>query len=122
MPEWLYVSSENGLWVFTLLTVILGGSAAWVTGKAIAQTWRPFWQVPVYALLLTAGVRFLHFALWEEPLTPLRNWLVDFLVLFILAVVGFRRMRTIQIATQYSWIFTFAGPFNWRRKASSDAT
>ena len=116
MPEWLYQSSENGGWVFILLTVMLGGSAAWVTGKAIAQTWRPFWQVPAYALLLTAGVRFLHFALFEEPLLPFQNWLVDYAVLLILAVLGHRRMRALQISSQYSWLFTAMGPFGWRRK------
>lgn len=116
MPEWFYVSGENGTWVFVLLTVILGGSAAWVTGKAIAQTWRPFWQVPWYVLLLTVGVRFLHYGLWGEPLFPVQNWLVDYLVLLVLAVIGHRRMRAIQISTQYPWLFATAGPFAWRRK------
>ena len=54
MPVWLYEANDNGEWVFLLLTVVLGGAAAWATGKAIAQTWRPFWHVPTYALLLTA--------------------------------------------------------------------
>ncbi len=116
MPEWLYVAGENGEWVFILLTVVLGGSAAWVTGKAIAQTWRPFWQLPGYVLLLTATVRFLHYALWEEPLLPLQNWLVDYLVLLVAALAGYRRMRAIQNSTQYSWLFRAAGPFSWRRR------
>lgn len=120
MPGWLYVSGESGLWVFILLTVVLGGSASWVTGKAIAQTWRPFWQLPLYVLLLTAAVRFLHFALWEEPLMPPQNWLVDYLVLSATALVGHRRMRAMQISKQYSWLFMPAGPFGWRRKASPD--
>jgi hypothetical protein len=120
MPGWLYVSGENGLWVFVLLTLVLGGSASWVTGKAIAQTWRPFWQLPWYVLLLTAGVRFLHYGLWEEPLFPVQNWLVDYFVLLTAALVGHRRMRAIQISKQYSWLFAPAGPFGWRRKASPD--
>lgn len=120
MPEWLYVSGENGTWVFILLTIILGGTASWVTGKAIAQTWRPFWQVPWYVLLLTGGVRFLHYGLWGEPLFPFQNWVVDYLVLLAFAVVGHRRMRAIQISTQYPWLFAPAGPFAWRRKAGQE--
>ncbi len=118
MPEWLYQSSENGGWVFILLTVILGGSASWVTGKAIAQTWRPYWQLPTYALLLTAAVRFLHFALFEEPLLAPQNWLVDYAILLAACLLGHRRMRALQISTQYSWLFAPAGPLGWRRKST----
>lgn len=119
MPDWVYVSGENGLWVFVLLTVILGGSAAWVTGKAIASTWRPFWQVPFYALLLTGCVRFLHYGLWDEPLFPPQNWAVDYLVLLSCAVLGYKRMRAVQLSTQYFWLFAPAGPLGWRRKPAS---
>lgn len=120
MPEWIYVSGENGLWVFVLLTVILGGSAAWVTGKAIANTWRPFWQVPFYALLLTASVRFLHYGLWDEPLFAPQNWAVDYLVLVTAALLGHRRMRAIQLSSQYSWLFAPAGPLGWRQRQRPD--
>lgn len=119
MPAWLYQSGDNGGWVFVLLTVLLGGTAAWVTGKAIAQTWRPMWQLPTYALLLTAGVRFLHFALFEEPLLPFQNWAVDYVFLLAMAMLGHKRMRALQISTQYSWLFTAFGPFGWRRKTAS---
>jgi hypothetical protein len=119
LPEWLYEAGENREWVFLLLTVVLGGSAAWVTGKAIAQTWRPFWHLPVYVLLLTAGVRFLHFSLFEEPLFPMQNWIVDYAALLISALLGHRRMRTLQISTQYSWLFRASGPFGWRRRGAA---
>ena len=29
---------------FLLVTVLLGGGAAWLAGRAIAQTWRPWWS------------------------------------------------------------------------------
>ena len=50
---------------------MIGGGAAWLAGRAIAQTWRPFWQVVVYMLLLGAAVRFVHFALFEADLLSL---------------------------------------------------
>jgi len=118
MPEWLYVvgNNENAVWVFILLTLVIGGSAAWVTGKAIAQTWRPFLQLPWYVLLLTGGVRFLHHALWWEPLFPIQNWVVDYLVLFAFALIGYRRMRALQIPAQYPWLYAPAGLFGWQRR------
>jgi hypothetical protein len=54
----------NSIWVFVLLTLIIGGGAAALTGRAIASAWRPWWQVVGFALLLGAAVRFLHFALF----------------------------------------------------------
>ena len=101
MPSWLYDAGPNGLWVFLLLTVMLGGGAAFVSGKSIAETWRPSWQIPVYMLLLGCAVRFLHFALFEEPFLSLRSFLVDFAVLLGIAVLGYRLARTKQMETQY---------------------
>ncbi len=34
------------------VTVLLGGGAAWLAGRAIAQTWRPMWHVVAYMALL----------------------------------------------------------------------
>jgi hypothetical protein len=104
MPEWLYTSGPNGLWVFILLTVILGGGMAFVSGKSIAETWRPLWQVPAYMFLLSLAVRFSHFALFEEVMVSGRNLLVDFSVLLGLALIGYRVARQRQMATQYQGI------------------
>jgi len=100
----LYETGPNGLWVFLLVTIILGGSAAFISGRAIAQTWRPFWHIPLYMLLLAAFVRFFHYALFWEVLVSLRNYLVDFAVLFALAILGYRMTRSRQMKTQYGWI------------------
>ena len=77
MPINLYQGGENGLWTFLLVTILMGGLAAYASGKAIAQTWRPFWHVPLYMLALAAVVRFCHFALFEEPLLSLRSYAVE---------------------------------------------
>ena len=99
----LYDAGPNGHWIFLLLTVVLGGAAAFVTGKAIAETWRPLWSVAAYALGLTLAVRFMHFALFEEKLLSLRNFLVDALVLLALAFIGYAVARQRQQATQYAF-------------------
>lgn len=103
-----YDSGPNGLWVFILCTVILGGGAAYITGRAIAETWRPFWQVIAYALALALFVRFMHFALFEERLVSLRNYGVDAAILIALAVLGYFVARRRQLATQYGWSDTAA--------------
>ena len=64
------IYEEDSLGVFLLVTVILGGGAAALAGRAVALTWRPWWQVVVYMLMLAAAVRFFHFALFGGTLTP----------------------------------------------------
>jgi hypothetical protein len=58
IPE--LVSEENSLAVFLLVSVVLGGGAAWLAGRAIAATWRPWWHIALYMLVLSLAVRFLH--------------------------------------------------------------
>lgn len=100
----LYETGDNGFWVFLLVTVILGGSAAFISGRAIAQTWRPFWHIPFYMLLLAGCVRFFHYALFWEVLVSLQNYVVDWAVLMVLALIGHRTTRAQQMRTQYGWI------------------
>ena len=105
----LYDAGPNGHWVFLLCTVIIGGLAAYVTGKAIAETWRPFWQVIGYALALGLFVRFMHYALFAERLVSLRNYVIDAAILIALAVLGYTVARRRQLATQYGWSTTKRG-------------
>jgi hypothetical protein len=109
------IYEDGGAWVFLLLTIVIGGGAAFVSGRVIAQTWRPFWQVPLYMLGIAAGVRFLHYALFDEVLLSARNLATDFAVALIAASAGYRLVRAGQMARQYSWLFRRAGPFGWRR-------
>jgi hypothetical protein len=47
-----FIYEEGSFGVFILVTVILGGGAAALAGRAIAVTWRPWWQVVAYGLIL----------------------------------------------------------------------
>src|SRR3954447_11977020 len=78
---------EN-LWTFLLLTCVIGGAAAYATGRAIALTWRPFWQALAYMIPLTAAVRFLHYALFGEDILAAGPAFLAFL--FLLAVAASR--------------------------------
>lgn len=103
MPD-IYVTGANGFWIFIVLTVMLGGAAAWATGNALAATWRPLWQLVIYIVLLAAAVRFFHFALFAEPLLAVGNYVVDLAVLLTVAVAGYRLRRAHQMTTQYAWL------------------
>ena len=114
MPLHLY-DGDNLLLTLPLVTLAMGGGAAYMSGKAIAQTWRPFWHVPLYMLALAAAVRFCHFALFEEPLLSLPSYVVDFASAFAAAALGYRTVRAQQMRTQYGWLFRPSGPLGWRR-------
>ena len=55
---------EPSIWQFFFVTCLLGGWAAWMTGKASAQTWRSLPVLFVYLLGLGIGIRFIHHALF----------------------------------------------------------
>ena len=112
----LLIYEEDSFWVFLLVSVLLGGGAAWLAGRAVAATWRPGWQVAFYMLPLAGAVRFLHFALFEATLLSLQYYLVDTGVCLGLGLLGFRVARAAQMATQYRWINIRTGAFSWCRR------
>ena len=105
--------SESILQV-ALVTGIIGGGAAWLTGRAIATTWRPFWHLVVYTLLLGGAVRFVHFALFEATLLSPASYAVDTVYLLVLSALAWRATRAGQMATQYYWLFERTGPLSWK--------
>jgi hypothetical protein len=99
-----------------LVTGILGGAAAWATGKAIAETWRPFHQLVGYMLLLGGAVRFAHFALFEGELLSVPSYLADMLYLLAVGSLSWRMTHTSRMVTQYRWLYERTGPFTWRER------
>jgi hypothetical protein len=103
---------EVSLFEFIRVTVILGGGAAWLTGRATALTWSPWWLLVIYVALLTFALRFIHFSLFEGTffLPPRDFWTalhfaaVDFVVLMIAAAIGRRLTRARQMARQYGFL------------------
>jgi uncharacterized protein DUF6867 len=95
---------EDAFGVFLLVTVALGGGAAWLTGRAIAQTWRPWWSIVIYTLLLGCAVRFIHFALFGGTLLSAQFYVIDTAVALVFASLGFRVTRRRQMARQYAFL------------------
>ena len=102
--------------VFLGLTVCVMGFAAYATGQALANTWKPAWHAVIYALLLGFGDRFLGFALFEGELLSLSGYLIDSAVLVAIALVGYRLNLARKMVRQYPWLYQRTGPFSWRRK------
>jgi hypothetical protein len=108
---------EDSFGVFVLVTVILGGGAAALASRAIAVTWRPWWQIVLYMLILGAAVRFFHFALFGGTLLSLHYYIVDTAICLAFGFIGFRAARAAQMVGQYRWINQPNGPLRWRRRS-----
>ena len=117
MAGWLYDDAPNGLLHFVLLTVVLGGAGAVASGRAIAGQWKSFLILPAYMVVLSAAIRFLHYALFGEDILSLPGYLVALAVTLLATAYGYRARRAEQMATQYSWLYTRAGPLGWTAKA-----
>jgi GR25 family glycosyltransferase involved in LPS biosynthesis len=106
---------------FLVITVLVLGFAAYMTGYAMAQTWKPAWHAVAYALLLGGADRFLAYALFEgELLSPL-GYLLDTAVLVAIALFAYRLTRAERMVNQYPWLYERAGLFHWRDRPASEA-
>jgi small-conductance mechanosensitive channel len=114
IPEFLY--EEGSFGVFVLVTIFLGGGAALLAGRAIATTWRPWWQVVSYGFILGAAVRFIHFSLYGGTFLSLHYYLVDSVFCIMFGYLGFKAARARQMVRQYSWLNESDGLMRWRRK------
>jgi len=107
---------EDSFGVFVLVTLILGGGAAALAGRAVAATWRPWWQAVFYSLILGLAVRFIHFSLFGGTLLSLHYCAVDAACCLVFACLGFRSARAAQMVEQYYWINEPLSPLRWRRR------
>lgn len=115
---------EVSLIDFLLVTVFLGGGAAWLTGRATAITWSSWWVLAIYIVLLTGAARFIHFSLFHGSFflppstfgTAAYFSLVDFIVLMAAAALGRQITRAYQMSAQYHFLYDRAGPLGWRER------
>jgi hypothetical protein len=111
--------SDDGPFVFLVLTVILGGGAAFLAGRGLARSWKPFGRVFLYMALLAFAVRFFHYALFNGTLTSVYYYLVTYAILLAAGCLGYRAMRTTQMVTQYRWLYERTSPLSWRERPQS---
>ncbi len=99
--------------VFIGITLVLFGGAAYMTGQALALTWRPLPHLFGYALLLGAADRFLVFALFDGELTSLSGYLIDTAVIMLIGLLAFRITRVNRMISQYPWLYRRANLLSW---------
>jgi hypothetical protein len=95
---------------------LIGGGAAWLSGRAIARTWRPMWHVVGYMALLGLAVQFIHFALFDVDLAALLSYGLNTFYLAVVGCFGWRITRTTQMVTQYPWLYERMSPLTWRER------
>ena len=105
---------------FLLITLALGGGAAWMTGRAVADSWSHPAVLFAYVALLACAARFLHFALAGGSLLTAWYWCVDFLILLAIAALAFRVRRVAQMTTQYFWLYRRTSPFSWSDRSEGE--
>ena len=104
--------------VFVGVTIVLFGGAAFLLGQALAETWRPYTQALLYTLLLGLGDRFVTFALFQGELLSLSGYIVDTIVLMVIASLAYRMTRARKMVSQYPWLYERSGLFTWRDKSA----
>jgi hypothetical protein len=118
---------ETSYAAFFIITVILGGGAAFLTGRSLANGWKPFPRVIFYMLLLGVAVRFLHWGLFSSAtfeswrlmkgtLISPHYYIVDTLILVLAAALGYRMEQARQMTTQYGWIYERTSLLTWRKR------
>jgi len=105
---------SNELLVFSLFTVVFMGGAGFLTGQAIANTWRSVFQLGAYCLILAAFDRILVFALFQGDFLSLSGYVIDCLAIMAIALLGFRRTRARIMVRQYLWLYERKGLMGWR--------
>jgi len=110
----------ESLGVFVGVTVCVIGFAAYMTGQAVANTWKPAWHAVAYALLLALVDRFLVYALFEGRLLSPLGYVIDSSVLIAIALAAFRMAQARKMIQQYPWLYARSGLFSWREKSPSE--
>ena len=103
--------------VFIGLTVILVGGAAILTGRAVANNWKPAWQVVAACFGLALANRFLTYALFQGELLNLPGLIVNFAVLSGLGLLSWRVAKVGKMVSQYPWRYERTSPFAYRELA-----
>lgn len=99
-----------------VVTLAMGAGAAILTGRAVAQAWRPLWLALLAMVPLAAAVRFVDFVLFQTELQSAWLYLLDLAVLIPAAALGHRATRVGQMTRIYPWVVERAGVLSWRRR------
>jgi uncharacterized membrane protein YGL010W len=113
----LFFEPDTGVrMIIRALVVLLGIWTASRAGKAVAEAWDGYGLVVAYSFLLAWVMQFLHHALFDGPMLNGLYFGIDFIILLIVAMAGFRYRRTNQMVNNYYWLYERTSAFSWKDK------
>ena len=112
MFDWLGDTLFNVL----LFNLVVVGPASVAAGHGLAITWRPWNRLIFYTALLSAGLRFLDYALGGGELWSIAGFVVGWAVQFVLAAVAYRVTEARQMVRQYPWLYRRKGLLGWEER------
>jgi hypothetical protein len=117
----LFLEHEGtvGIVQFAVFTLLLGGGAAFLAGRALAIGWKPVGLLVFYMVIFTCGLRFLDYALFQSNMISPIYFVSHGLVVLACALLGYRLTRVGQMVNQYPWLYERSGPLSWRDKAGA---
>jgi hypothetical protein len=104
----------SGLVDFILVSVVLGGGAAFLTGQTIAREWGKERTVVIFALFIALATRFLHYSMFEGIFLAPLGYLIDAVLFTLIGIASYRMMRATRMVMQYPWLYRRDGLFSWR--------
>jgi hypothetical protein len=110
--DWL----GDTLFNVVLFNCVLVGPASFASGHAVAIAWRRWNRIVFYTALLSAGLRFLDFALADGELWSVGGFVLGWVVQFTIAAFAFRLTRTRQMTRQYPWLYRRKGLLGWEER------
>ena len=99
-----------------LFNLAIVGPASFAAGHAVALAWRHPAKVALYAGLLSAGLRFLDYALANGELWSVGGFLLGWIVQLAICALAFRLTRTRQMVRQYPWLYRRKGLLDWEQR------
>ena len=105
--------------VFIGLTVVIMGAIAFMTGRAVAATWRPVWQAVLYCFLLGLLDRFLTSGLFGGRGLLVSGFIIDTAVLVGIGLIAYRLTYVAKMVTQYPWLYERTGIWSYRARGGA---
>jgi hypothetical protein len=99
-----------------LFNIVLVGPASFAAGHTVANNWRPWNRMPFYTALLSAGLRFLDYALADGELWSLGGFLLGWVLQLGIAAFAWRLTRSRQMVRQYPWLYRRKGLLGWEER------
>lgn len=110
---------EAPVGVFIVMTLIMFGGAAVLTGQAMGNGWQPAWKAAAYAVLLGVADRFMVAWLFQGDLLSIWGFVFHSGIFIAIALIAHRYTVARKMCGQYPWLYERAGPFRYRERAAS---